>query len=194
MPPPEGDKAKKDKGISSAGSFSGVGLDIGPEISQLEDPAQRTADATERTADAVGAIAGQRAGEAAGVAPMAAAAGMAPGEFQAGLDAVAMAGADTSVTGEQLLAMQGGGVALPQPIGGAPAIAMDVVAPRAVAGQQAAAKGMQAATETSQTGIDFRQVGSEIVAAINAGTEVSKQMLTAINQIAAKKSPELSFS
>jgi len=195
MPPDEGEKAKKDKGISSAGSFSGVGLDIGPEIGQLEDPAQRTADATERTADAVGAIAGQRAGEAAGVAPMAAAAGMAPGEFQAGLDAVAMAAADPNITAEQLLAMQGGGNAgMPQPIGVAPAIAMDAVAPRAPGVQQAAAQGMQAATETSQIGIAFRQVGSEIVAAVNAGTEVSKSMLGVLNKIADKKSPELSFS
>jgi TP901 family phage tail tape measure protein len=195
MPPPEGGKAEKDRGISSAGNFSGVGLDIGPELSRLEDPAQRTADATERTAEAVGAIAGQQGPQAAaGVAPLAAAAGMAPGEFQAGLDAVAAAAADPNVTAEQLLAMQGGGVgAMPQPIGGAPAIAMDVVAPRAVAGQMAAAQGMQAATETSQIGIAFRQFSSEIVAAVNAGTEVSKSMLGVLNKIAEKKSPEFAF-
>jgi TP901 family phage tail tape measure protein len=195
MPPPEGGKAEKDKGISSAGNFSGVGLDIGPEIGRLEDPAQRTADATERTAEAVGAIAGQQGPQAAGIAPMAAAAGMAPGEFQAGLDAVAMAGADPNITAEQLLAMQGGGgAAMPQPIGGAPAIAMDVVAPRAAAGQMAAAQGMQAAAETSQIGIAFQQIGSEIVAAVNAGTEVSKSMLGVLNKIAEKKSPEFAFS
>jgi hypothetical protein len=57
----------------------------------------------------------------------------------------------------------------------------------------AAAQGMQAATETSQIGIAFQQVGSEIVAAINAGTEVSKQMLGAINKIAEKNSTELAF-
>jgi len=195
MPPPEGGKAEKDKGISSAGNWSGVGLNIGPEISRLEDPAQRTADATERTADAVGAIAGQQGPQAAaGVAPLAAAADMAPGEFQAGLDAVAAMAADPNVTAEQLLAMHGGGAAVvPQAIGGAPAVAMDVVAPRAVAGQMAAAQGMQAATETSQIGIAFQQVGSEIVAAINAGTEVSKQMLGAINKIAEKNSTELAF-
>jgi TP901 family phage tail tape measure protein len=193
-PDEEKGKSAKDKGISSAGNFSGVGLDIGPEINRLEDPAQRTADATERTAEAVGAIAGGQQGAAAGVAPMAAAAGVAPGDFQAGLDAVAMAGADPNVTAEQLLAMQGGGAgAMPQPIGGAPAIAMDVVAPRAVAGQMAAAQGMQAATETSQIGIAFQQVGSEIVAAVNAGTEVSKSMLGVLNKIAEKKSPEFAF-
>jgi hypothetical protein len=116
---------------------------------------------------------------------------MAPGEFQAGLDAVAAMAADPNVTAEQLLAMHGGGAAaMPQ---GAPAVAMDVVAPRAVAGQMAAAQGMQAATETSQIGIAFQQVSSEIVAAINAGTEVSKQMLGAINKIAEKKSTELAF-
>jgi TP901 family phage tail tape measure protein len=195
MPPPEGGKAEKDKGISSAGNWSGVGLNIGPEISRLEDPAQRTADATERTADAVGAIAGHQGPQAAaGVAPLAAAADMAPGEFQAGLDAVAAMAADPNVTAEQLLAMHGGGAAVvPQAIGGAPAVAMDVVAPRAVAGQMAAAQGMQAATETSQIGIAFSQVGSEIVAAINAGTEVSKQMLGAINKIAEKNATELAF-
>ena len=187
--------AAKDKGISSAGNWSGVGLNIGPEISRLEDPAQRTADATERTADAVGAIAGQQGPQAAaGVAPLAAAADMAPGEFQAGLDAVAALAADPNVTAEQLLAMQGGGAAvMPQPVGGAQAVAMDVVAPRAAAGQMAAAQGVQAATETSQIGIAFQQVGSDIVAAINAGTEVSKQMLGAINKMAEKKSTELVF-
>jgi TP901 family phage tail tape measure protein len=195
MPPPKGSKAEKDNGISSAGNWSGVGLDIGPEINRLEDPAQRTADATERTAEAVGAIAGGQQVAAGGVAPMAAAAGVAPGEFQAGLDAVAMAGADPNVTAEQLLAMQGGGAgAMPQPLGGAPAIAMDVVAPRAAAGQQAAAQGMQAAAETSQIGIAFQQVGSEIVAAITAGTEVSKQMLSALTKIADKQPAEAVFS
>ena len=195
MPPPEGGKAEKDRGISSAGNWSGVGLDIGPEMSRLEDPAQRTADATERTAEAVGAIAAGQQGEAAGVAPMAAAAGMAPGEFQAGLDAVAMAGADPNVTAEQLLAMQGVGAGvMPPPVGGAPAIAMDVVAPRAVAGQQAAAQGMQAATETSQIGIAFRQVGNEIVVAISEGTGVSKSILSVLNKIAERKSPEAAFA
>jgi TP901 family phage tail tape measure protein len=194
MPPEEGDKAKKDKGISSAGNFSGVGLDIGPELMKLEDPAQRTADATERTAEAVGAIAGRQPGEVAGVAPMVAANEMAPVDFQAQLDAVAAAAADPNVTAEQLLAMQGGGAgAMPQPIGGAPAVAMDAVAPRAPGVQQAAAQGMQAATETSQIGITFRQVGNEIVAAVNAGTEVSKSMLGVLNKIADKKAPEFAF-
>jgi hypothetical protein len=194
MPPPE-TKAEKDKGITSAGNWSGVGLNIGPEISRLEDPAQRTADATERTAEAVGAIAVGQQGAAAGVAPMAAAAGMAPGEFQAGLDAVAIASADPNMTAEQLLAMHGGAnAAMPQPIGVAPAIAMDAVAARAPGVQQAAAQGMQSAMTASQTGIDFRQVGSEIVAAVNAGTEVSKSMLSVLNRIADKSSPELSFT
>jgi len=214
MPPPEGAKAEKDKGISSAGNWSGVGLNIGPEISRIEDPAQRTADATERTAEAVGAIAAGQQGQAAGMANddvearlKAFAEGgdripargtlqdVAPGEFQAGLDAVAMAGADPNVTAEQLLAMHGGGAGvMPQPIGGAPAIAMDVVAPRAVAGQQAAAQGMQAATETSQIGIAFREVGNEIVAAISEGTSVSKSILSVLNKIADKKAPEAAFS
>lgn len=193
MPPPEKKGEKKDSGISSAGNWSGVGLAIGPELTKLEDPAQRTADATERTADAVGAIAGNQMEPAAAVAPMAAAAGMEPGEFQAGLDAVAMAGADPNITAEQLLAMHGAGAAAgPQPAS-PPAVAMDVVAPRAAAGQMAAAQGMQAATETSQIGIAFRQVGSEIVAAVNAGTEVSKSMLGVLNKIAEKKSTELAF-
>ena len=82
---------------------------------------------------------------------------------------------------------------MPRPTGGPPAVAMDAVAPMAAAGQMAAAQGMQAATETSQIGTAFREVGSEIVAAINAGTEVSKQMLSAINKIAGKKSTELAF-
>jgi TP901 family phage tail tape measure protein len=191
MPKPEETQSAKDKGLVSAGNWSGVGLDIAPEIGRLEDPAQRTADATERTAEGVAALAGE---PGAAVAPLAAAAGVEPGQFQAGLDAVAMAGADPNVTPEQLLAMQGAGApAAGQPLGAAPAVAMDVVAPRAAAGQMAAAQGVQAATETSQIGIAFAQVGSEIVAAINAGTEVSKQMLGAINKIAEKKPMELAF-
>jgi hypothetical protein len=47
--------------------------------------------------------------------------------------------------------------------------------------------------EVSQTGIVFQQVGSEIVAAINAGTEISKSMLAALTKIADKKAPELAF-
>ena len=133
-------------------------------------------------------------GRQVGVADAPRAPVMAPGDFQAGLDAVAAAAADPHVTAEQLLAMQGGGApAMPRPTGGPPAVAMDAVAPMAAAGQMAAAQGMQAATETSQIGTAFREVGSEIVAAINAGTEVSKQMLSAINKIAGKKSTELAF-
>jgi hypothetical protein len=74
-----------------------------------------------------------------------------------------------------------------------PAVAMDTVADRAPGVQMAAAAGTQAAVETSQIGITFTQVGSEIVAAVNAGTEVSKAMLAAINKIAEKKSTELAF-
>lgn len=193
MPPPD-TKGEKDKGLAAQGNWSGVGLDIGPEIGKLEDPAQRTADATERTADAVGAIAGQKEHQAAaGVAPMAAVAIDPSFDSQDRMDAFAQAGADR-ISADQLLAMQGGAAAaMPPPMGAAPAVAMDVVAPRAAAGQMAAAQGMQAATETSQIGIDFRQVGSEIVAAVNAGTEVSKQMLGTLNRIAEKKSPELAF-
>jgi TP901 family phage tail tape measure protein len=133
-------------------------------------------------------------GRQVGVADAPRAPVMAPGDFQAGLDAVAAAAADPNVTAEQLLAMHGGGApAMPQPIGGPPAVAMDVVAPRAAAGQQAAAQGMQAATETSQIGVVFKQVGSEIVAAVNAGTEVSKSMLGVLNKIAEKKAPEFAF-
>jgi TP901 family phage tail tape measure protein len=271
MPPSEA-KGEKDKGLAGAGNWSGVGLDIGPEIGRLEDPAQRTANATERTAEAVGKIAGQQGPQAAngdrdklqgrvdslkekiksldnmawagvkeaqaeqdkkmeelsaaesdlaafdalkgsqvgvadaqgspsglpsvsGLAPLADAGDLEPGQFQAGLDAVAMAGADPNVTAEQLLAMQGAGApAAGQPLLAAPpAVAMEAVAPRAAAGQMAAAQGVQAATETSQIGIVFRQVGNEIVAAINAGTEVSKQILGAINKSGEKRPTELAF-
>jgi hypothetical protein len=196
MPPPEGGKAEKDKGIAGAGNWSGVGLDIGPEINRLEDPANRTADATERTAEAVGAIAGKGGGEAAGVAPMAAAAGMAPGEFQAQLDAIALMAADPNSNAGDLLALGGNAAMAGQAAQAAapPAIAMDAVAPRAPGVQQAAAQGMQAAVETSQIGIAFQKVGSEIVAAITAGTEVSKQMLSALTKIADKKPTEAVFS
>ena len=61
MPPPD-TKGEKDKGLAAQGNWSGVGLDIGPEIGRLEDPAQRTANATERTAEAIGKIAGAGGG------------------------------------------------------------------------------------------------------------------------------------
>jgi TP901 family phage tail tape measure protein len=196
MPPPEGGKAEKDKGLAGAGNWSGVGLDIGPEIGRLEDPAQRTADATERTAEAVGAIAGKGGGEAAGVAPMAAAANMAPGEFQAQLDAIALMAADPNSTAGDLLALGGNaamaGAATEQ--AAQPAVAMDAVAPRAPGVQRAAAQGIQAATETSQIGIAFRQIGSEIVAAISEGTGVSKSILSVLTKISEKRPTEAVFS
>jgi hypothetical protein len=74
-----------------------------------------------------------------------------------------------------------------------PAIAMETVAPRAPSVQANAAAGMETAIGAAQTGITFEQIGSEIVAAVNAGTEVSKQMLSALNKIAEKKSSELAF-
>jgi hypothetical protein len=194
MPPPEGE-SQKDKGIVSAGNWSGVGLAIGPELAKLEDPAQRTAAATERTADAVGRIAGQPQPDVAAVA-MPAAPALAPGEFQAQLDAIAMMAADPNATAGDLLALGGNAAMAGQQqaaIAAAPNVAMDAVAARAPLVRQGAAQGVQAAMEVSQTGIVFQKVGSEIVAAINAGTEVSKSMLAALTKIADKKAPELAF-
>jgi TP901 family phage tail tape measure protein len=194
MPPPEGE-SKKDKGIASAGNWSGVGLAIGPELGKLEDPAQRTAAATERTADAVGRMAGQPQPEVAAVA-MPAAPALAPGEFQAQLDAIAMMAADPNSTAGDLLALGGNAAMAGQQqaaAAAAPNVAMDAVAARAPVVRQGAAQGVQAAMEVSQTGIVFQQVGSEIVAAINAGTEISKSMLAALTKIADKKAPELAF-
>jgi hypothetical protein len=237
---PEKKSAGEGKGISSAGNWTGVGLNIGPELSKIEDPALRTADATEQTAEAIRQLVakgevvsdlndGQRAdlvkrasslkSDIVGLAMSNA--GDAQSQLQAkvaeladvqkdltALDvfrgfknadqqAIASAAADPNMSAADLLEKialgefsktnQQGQMAVP------PAVAMDVVAPRAVAGQMAAAQGVQAATETSQIGIAFSQVGSDIVAAINAGTEVSKQMLGAITKIAEKKSTELAF-
>jgi TP901 family phage tail tape measure protein len=192
MPPKDTD-SEKDKGIAGAGNWSGVGLDIGPEINKLEDPAKRTANATERTADAVDAMVQKQIEPGAAVAPGNAAAGVAPADLQAGLDAVAMAGADPNVSAEQMLGMFGGGAPAAPQMGAQQAVAMEAVAPRAAAGQQAAAQGVQAATDTSQIGVAFRQFSSEIVAAINAGTDVSKSMLDVLNKIADKKPVEASF-
>jgi hypothetical protein len=215
-------------------------LNIGPELSKIEDPALRTADATEQTAEAIRQLVakgevvsdlndGQRAdlvsraaslkGDIVGLAMSNA--GDAQSQLQAkvaelaevqkdltALDvfrgfknadqqAIASASADPNMSAADLLEKialgefsktnQQGQLALP------PAVAMDAVAPRAPGVQQAAAQGMQAATETSQIGTAFREVGSEIVAAINAGTEVSKSMLGVLNKIAEKKSTELAF-
>ena len=194
MPPPKSE-GEKDKGISSAGNWTGVGLAIGPELAKLEDPAQRTADATERTADAVAGLAGVNPAEAPAVmAPALNGAAAADGEFQAALDAVALAAADPNVTAEQMLAMSAAGqFNQPPQLAAPPAVAMEAVAPRAPDVQANANQGMQTAINASQTGVDFRQVGSEIVAAINAGTEVSKSMLGVLNRIAEKSAPEFAF-
>jgi hypothetical protein len=122
-----------------------------------------------------------------------AAANMPPGEFQAGLDAVARAAADPNVSAEQLLAMSAAGELVPAAAPAGPAVALEAVAPRAPMIQQGAVEGMQSARETAQTGVTFQQVGSEIVAAINAGTEVSKSMLGVLNRIAEKSAPEFAF-
>jgi TP901 family phage tail tape measure protein len=195
MPPPKEDAAsKKESGIVSAGNWSGVGLALGPELSRLEDPASRTADATERTADAVAGMAAAKQAEAPIIGEMAgAAANMPAGEFQAGLDAVARAAADPNVSAEQLLAMSAAGEFGPAAAPAGPAVALEAVAPRAPMIQQGAVEGMQSARETAQTGVTFQQVGSEIVAAINAGTEVSKSMLGVLNRIAEKSAPEFAF-
>ena len=166
---PAAAEPEKSSNISSAGNWSGVGLDIGPQFGKLEDPAQRTADATERTADSVGALVAEQ--QSATVEAPTAAAGV-PGVAP---PIAAAAGAATPVTVS-------------------PAVAMDAVAPRAPQVQAVAAQGMQTATAASQTGVDFRQVGSEIVAAVNAVAEVNKSMLGVLNKIADKKSPELAFS
>jgi hypothetical protein len=194
MPPPKSE-GEKDKGISSAGNWTGIGLAIGPELAKLEDPAQRTADATERTADAVAGLAGVNPAEAPAVmAPALNGAAAADGEFQAALDAVALAAADPNVTAEQMLAMSAAGqFNQPPQLAAPPAVAMEAVAPRAPDVQASANQGMQTAINASQTGVDFRQVGSEIVAAINAGTEVSKSMLGVLNRIAEKSAPEFAF-
>jgi hypothetical protein len=192
--PPKDTKGEKDKGLAGAGNWSGVGLDIGPEINKLEDPAKRTAKATELTAELVGAMIGNKVEPDAAAVPLQAAAGVAQGDLQAGLDAVAMAAADPNMSAEQLLGMFGGGSPPAPQMAAQQAVAMETVAPRAAAGQQAAAQGVQAATDTSQIGIAFRQFSSEIVAAINAGTDVSRSMLDVLNKIADKKPVEASFT
>jgi TP901 family phage tail tape measure protein len=278
MKPSDGDKAEKDKGLAGAGNWSGVGLDIGPEIGRLEDPAQRTANATERTAEAVGKIAADNGGgaaanpdaraevatAAANVARLKAAqkefdeslflmmgslfdvqskakelgvddaskkdfdtlkkdlqanpeGGMADelvakhegivakrqklmgendifyqGDFDKKIQAAESTLASVTAAAQQPQAVEPG-VGNMQLVPNPPAVALEAIAPRAPGLQMAAAQGVQAATETSQIGIAFKQIGSEIVAAINAGTEVSKQMLGAINKIAEKKSTELAF-
>jgi TP901 family phage tail tape measure protein len=237
---PEKKPAAEDKGISSAGNWTGVGLEIGPELSKIEDPALRTADATEQTAEAIRQLVakgevvsdlndGQRAdlvkrasslkSDIVGLAMSNA--GDAQSQLQAkvaeladvqkdltALDvfrgfknadqqAIASAAADSNMSAADLLEKialgefskknQQGQMVSP------PAVALDVVAPRAPDVQGNANQGMQTAINASQTGVDFRQVGSEIVAAINAGTEVSKSMLGVLNRIAEKSAPEFAF-
>jgi len=269
--PQDETKAEKDKGISSAGNWSGVGLDIGPELGKLSDPAERTAAATEATAEATKRLAergkdvskevdgkrskltdrqsalqseiadlnfksGKQAQEqlqskvaeltqvqsdlaafdafkqtsitAQNVAggellqpqppaqPLAPQPGEQPqpGEFQAALDAVALAAADPNVTAEQLLAMSASGKFGPTPqLAAPPAIAIDTVAPRAPEVQAVAAQGTQTAMANSGTGIDFRKIGSDIVEAVREGTNVSRSILGVLTGIAAKPRTEAVF-
>jgi TP901 family phage tail tape measure protein len=199
MPPDEAEKGKKDKGISSAGSFSGVGLDIGPELASLDDEAKRTADATEATAEAARQLVergkivsdlndGQR-GDLVKRAE----------DLQGGLGLNALGDTDEERQRKaaELQQVQSDLAALDafratRNTAG-PAVAMETLSPRAAAVQGTADRGVQAAMTASQTGIDFRQVGSEIVAAVNAGTEVSKSMLGVLTRIAEQKAPELAF-
>jgi hypothetical protein len=148
------------------------------------------------------AAAGKPVAGPAAVAPAAApavvapadTAGMAFGEVKSQLDRLSSVAAEPNVNVEQLLARAGELSQSPSaPMASGPAVAMDVVAPRAPAVQANAARGMETALTASQTGIDFRQVGSEIVAAVNAGTAVSRSMLGVLTKIAEKKSPELAF-
>ena len=277
MPPPD-TKGEKDKGLVAQGNCSGVGLDIGPEIGRLEDPAQRTANATERTAEAIGKIAGAGGGgdvpgqDAKAEMQKAAAeverlktakqqyedsifpvmdslyqvrakarelgvdnaktkdfktlkqdlennpqGGMASEVVKKYEDNLAkrrklaarddifyttdfdkkIAAAESTLASATAAAQQpqavAAGVGVPQPAATVPAVAMETVAPRAPAVQANAARGVEAAMGAAQTGITFAQIGSEIVAAVNAGTEVSKQMLGALNKIAEKKPSELAF-
>jgi TP901 family phage tail tape measure protein len=232
--------ANKEKGISSAGNFSGVGLNIGPELSRMEDPAKRTADATEQTAEAVrqlvakgGVVSDLHDNQRSELVNRAASlkkdiVGLAmnsgdeaEAQLQAkvaelkdvqndltALDAfrgfksadpqaIAAASADSNMSAADLLEK----IALgefsnsrmtPQ-LAAPPAVAMETVAPRAPDIQANVTQGTATAVEASKTGVDFRQIGSEIVAAVNAGTEVSKLMLNVLTRIADKKTPGLAF-
>jgi hypothetical protein len=151
---------EKDLGISSAGNFSGVGLDVGPELAALQDPARQTAANTAATAETLRALLGSTNSSLAAAA----------------------------IAGGQQPNIPAANATTP------PTVALDAVAPLAAGGQQAAERGMQTGMEASQIGVTLRQVGSEVVAAITAGTEVSKQMLAALTRIADKKPVEAVFS
>lgn len=129
--------AAADKGVVSASNFSGLGLEVGPEFGALQDPAQRTADATERTALAVEGIANAAA---------------------------------------------------------PPGVAMNAIAPMAPAAMAAVNGGQQVAAGATQNGVSFEAVGGKIVAAIEEGTAVSRQMLAKLGEIASAKPSELRFT
>jgi hypothetical protein len=113
-------------------------------------------------------------------------------DFEEKISAAESALASATAAAQQAPAADAG-VMNPPMAATVPAIAMETVAPRAPAVQANAARGMETAIGAAQTGITFEQIGSEIVAAVNAGTEVSKQMLSALNKIADKKPTELAF-
>jgi hypothetical protein len=237
---PEKTSDNKDKGIVSAGNWSGVGLDIGPEISRIEDPAKRTADATEQTAEAVRQLVAKggvvsdlhdnqrselvdrvtslkkdivglamNGGDQAQAKLQAKMAQLKEAEKDltaldafrgfktADPQAIAAAAADSNMSATDLLEK----IALgefsksrftPQ-LAAPPAIAIDTVAPRAPEVQAVAAQGTQTAMANSGTGIDFRQIGSDIVEAVREGTNVSRSILGVLTGIAAKPRTEAVF-
>jgi TP901 family phage tail tape measure protein len=151
---------EKDPGISSAGNFSGVGLDVGPELAALEDPARQTAANTAATAETLGELLGSTNSS---LAAAAIASGQKPN--------IPAAAAATP-----------------------PTVALDAVAPRATQVQQVAAQGTQAGIDASQIGVAIRDMGSDVVSAINEGTVVSRSILGVLQQIEKRRPTEAVFA
>jgi TP901 family phage tail tape measure protein len=184
----------KQASFSSAGTFGSVGaIGIGPELAKLEDPTKRIAENTAATVDAIansalGGNALPQLAEAIATAPPTGTppAELLPGEFQAQMDAIALAVA----TGGDIAGAADRGSAEFRASMGAPpsttgqSIAAETAAPRAVDVQQAADTGTQAATSLATLATAVNSMSSKLVAAVGKTTSAVEATMDVLKTIA----------
>ena len=180
-------------GISSAGNFSGVGLDIGPELGRLEDPAQRTAVAAEQTAEATRKLAekgglisdlhdGQRGNLAKRAEELQGSMGLGnlndtPADRQRKVDELAQVQSDLAAMDAFRAARAQPGVpALGEvqlPAATPQALAMEAIAPRAPAMQQRIEQGTGAAKDAISISEKFSAGFDRLATAVDKMTETA---------------------
>lgn len=189
----------KESSFSSAGTFGAVGaIGIGPELAKLEDPTRRIAENTAATVDAItnsalGSATLPQLAEAAvaggnGIASPAATptAELLPGEFQAQMDAIALA---VATGGDIQGAAERGSAEFRASMGAPPSptsqsIAGETAAPRAASVQQAADTGSQAAATLATLTTAVNSMSSKLVAAVGQTTSAVQATMGVLKTIA----------